>query len=100
MCGIAGILASAREVGALRADAVAMAACLEHRGPDDAGVEAGDGWALAMRRLAVQDTSAAGHQPMRRGDLSLVFNTRPYVAARSSSIRRRCRRFRALSRTR
>ncbi|MDX6691734.1 MAG: hypothetical protein QOG15_3191 [Solirubrobacteraceae bacterium] len=78
MCGIAGILAGSRDTNALRADAVAMAACLEHRGPDDAGVAAGPGWALAMRRLAVQDTSAAGHQPMRLNDLSLVFNGEVY----------------------
>lgn len=78
MCGIAGILAASREPEALRADAAAMAACLEHRGPNDHGVDAGDGWALAMRRLSVQDTSAAGHQPMRLRELSLVFNGEVY----------------------
>ncbi len=78
MCGIAGILASSRGDDALRADAVTMAACLAHRGPDDSGVDAGPGWALAIRRLAVQDTSAAGHQPMRLRDLSLVFNGEVY----------------------
>ena len=78
MCGIAGILAAARPADELRADAVAMAACLEHRGPNDDGVDAGEGWAIAMRRLAVQDTSRAGHQPMRLRDLSLVFNGEVY----------------------
>ncbi|MGH2918472.1 MAG: asparagine synthase (glutamine-hydrolyzing), partial [Solirubrobacteraceae bacterium] len=78
MCGIAGILAGSGDRDALRSRAAAMAACLEHRGPNDAGVDAGDGWALAMRRLAVQDTTAAGHQPMRLGDLSLVFNGEVY----------------------
>jgi asparagine synthase (glutamine-hydrolysing) len=78
MCGIAGILAASRDADSLRADAAAMAACLEHRGPNDDGVDGGAGWALAMRRLAVQDTSAAGHQPMRLGDVSLVFNGEVY----------------------
>jgi asparagine synthase (glutamine-hydrolysing) len=78
MCGIAGILATAREADEVRADAAAMAACLEHRGPNDRGVEAGAGWAIAMRRLSVQDTSHAGHQPMRLHDLSLVFNGEVY----------------------
>jgi len=78
MCGIAGILGAARSPEALRADAATMAACLAHRGPDDAGVEAGRGWALGMRRLAVQDTTSAGHQPMRLGDLTLVFNGEVY----------------------
>jgi asparagine synthase (glutamine-hydrolysing) len=74
MCGIAGVL-GARGAGAR---AAAMAACLEHRGPDSGGEAAGEGWALAMRRLAVQDTSAAGAQPMRLGDLTLVFNGEIY----------------------
>jgi asparagine synthase (glutamine-hydrolysing) len=78
MCGIAGILATVRPAEDVRAEAVAMAACLEHRGPDDEGARAGDGWAVAMRRLAVQDTSRAGHQPMRLHDLSLVFNGEVY----------------------
>lgn len=55
-----------------------MNATLVHRGPDDSGVLSGDGWALAMCRLAVQDLSAAGHQPMQRGDLAIVFNGEVY----------------------
>jgi asparagine synthase (glutamine-hydrolysing) len=78
MCGIAGLLAAAGETDSLRMEASAMAACLAHRGPDDAGVEAGRGWALALRRLAIQDTSRAGHQPMTRGDLTLVYNGEVY----------------------
>ncbi len=78
MCGIAGILGGSRDPEAIRADAAVMAACLDHRGPSDEGVDAGPGWALAMRRLAVQDTSTAGHQPMGLGDLSLVFNGEVY----------------------
>jgi asparagine synthase (glutamine-hydrolysing) len=78
MCGIAGILATAGEADKARADAAAMAACLEHRGPNDHGVDAGPGWAIAMQRLSVQDTSDAGHQPMRLRDLLLVFNGEVY----------------------
>jgi asparagine synthase (glutamine-hydrolysing) len=78
MCGIAGILATAGDAEAVRADAAAMSACLEHRGPNDRGVDGGPGWAIAMQRLSVQDTTDAGHQPMRLGDLSLVFNGEVY----------------------
>lgn len=78
MCGIAGVLARAGDADAVRADAAAMAACLEHRGPNDHGAVSGPGWAIAMQRLSVQDTSSAGHQPMRLGDLSIVFNGEVY----------------------
>jgi asparagine synthase (glutamine-hydrolysing) len=78
MCGIAGILAGSRDIDALRDEAAAMGDLLAHRGPDDSGVEAGPGWAIAIRRLAIQDTSDAGHQPMRLGDLVLVFNGEIY----------------------
>jgi len=78
MCGIAGILASSDGVEAVRDRVREMAACLEHRGPDAAGSETGPGWALAMRRLAVQDTSAAGTQPMRFAHLTLVLNGEIY----------------------
>jgi asparagine synthase (glutamine-hydrolysing) len=78
MCGIAGILAAGGGVEAARDRAGAMAACLEHRGPDAGGLAAGPGWALGMRRLAVQDTSDAGLQPMRLRELTLVLNGEIY----------------------
>jgi len=40
-----------------------MAATLEHRGPDDQGVEARAGVGLAFRRLSIIDL-AGGHQPL------------------------------------
>jgi asparagine synthase (glutamine-hydrolysing) len=78
MCGIAGWLARSGDPEALIADVARMTATLEHRGPDDHGLAAGPGWAIGMRRLAIQDTSLAGHQPMRLGDLTLVFNGEVY----------------------
>jgi asparagine synthase (glutamine-hydrolysing) len=44
-----------------------MGDALAHRGPDDAGIEVIGQVGLVHRRLAVVDTSAAGHQPMSDG---------------------------------
>lgn len=61
MCGIAGHFGSFAGAPIERA-----AALLAHRGPDDAGTFADPdaGLVLAHRRLAIIDTSPAGHQPM------------------------------------
>jgi asparagine synthase (glutamine-hydrolysing) len=66
MCGLAGFVDRAGVIpDPLRALA-SMADALRHRGPDEEGLlwreESRVG--LAFRRLAVQDTSSAGHQPM------------------------------------
>jgi asparagine synthase (glutamine-hydrolysing) len=57
---------------------------LAHRGPDDAGIErhvtvAGEAW-LGFRRLAIQDLSPAGHQPMAdpSGRWRIVYNGEIY----------------------
>ena len=68
VCGIAGVLSRA-PVHELEPALHRMLAVLRHRGPDDSGCEAaaaGDGGAVVLgsTRLAIQDTSAAGHQPM------------------------------------
>ena len=85
MCGIAAIL------GELPADRVelslrAMLDAQVHRGPDDVGwvvIAAGQSvLGLGNRRLAIQDVSPLGHQPMRNedtGDL-LVYNGEIYNA--------------------
>jgi asparagine synthase (glutamine-hydrolysing) len=78
MCGIAGLLGVSGDPQAAIDYVSKMTASLTHRGPDDAGFASGDGWAIGMRRLAVQDTSQAGHQPMTRGDLTIVFNGEVY----------------------
>jgi asparagine synthase (glutamine-hydrolysing) len=66
MCGIAGLISldAERHIGA-------MLESIEHRGRDDEGVwtsapidEAGRRASLGHRRLAIIDTSKAGHQPM------------------------------------
>lgn len=70
MCGIG--MALGRHDAARRARVLADA--LAHRGPDDAGVEVvadlsgASCGALAHRRLAILDLSAAGHQPMASAD--------------------------------
>jgi asparagine synthase (glutamine-hydrolysing) len=55
-----------------------MTATLVHRGPDDGHVATGLGWALGARRLAIQDPSPSGRQPMTRGDLTIIFNGEVY----------------------
>lgn len=70
MCGIAGLISrdSERHVGP-------MLESIEHRGRDDEGVwtsapldDAGRCASLGHRRLAIIDTSKAGHQPMISAD--------------------------------
>jgi asparagine synthase (glutamine-hydrolysing) len=83
MCGIAGFWTT-RPLGSERATAVAnaMALRIQHRGPDGSGVwvDADGAVALAHRRLAIVDLSAAGHQPMRSvsGRYEMVFNGEIY----------------------
>lgn len=79
MCGIAGIIASAR----IDEQSVArMIGPLTHRGPDDQGIwfdpDARVG--LGHRRLAIVDLSPAGHQPMHSADgrYVLTFNGEIY----------------------
>jgi asparagine synthase (glutamine-hydrolysing) len=80
VCGIAGKLFrdSARlvETGLLER----MSAILAHRGPDDAGIHRDGPVGLVSRRLAIQDLSAAGHQPMASldGRLTITYNGEIY----------------------
>ncbi len=61
MCSISGILS----LGQPSRDAVArMNHAQKHRGPDDSGIASCDGVCLGNTRLAIIDTSTAGHQPM------------------------------------
>ena len=84
MCGLAGFIdrGRGRDKAALLGIAEAMTDRLVHRGPDDGGVwadgEAGIG--LGFRRLAIQDLSPDGAQPMQAaaGRFTLVFNGEIY----------------------
>ena len=78
MCGIVGIAGSfSREqcIEILRK----MNAAIVHRGPDDDGIWAEDGFGFAMRRLSIIDL-AGGRQPMWDEDsgLGVVFNGEVY----------------------
>jgi len=67
MCGIVGIIFGQADcVVDLKTFSTQMANAIAHRGPDDSGAWVDDsfGVALAHRRLAIIDLSAAGHQPM------------------------------------
>ncbi len=69
MCGIASILnLDAQSPHIPRALIERMRDRLAHRGPDDAGIWEGPIGSIGHRRLAILDTSSAGHQPMRSDD--------------------------------
>ena len=55
-----------------------MAQRLAHRGPDADGVWSRPGVALSFRRLAIQDLSDAGRQPMLFGSHVLTYNGELY----------------------
>src|SRR5258708_8394993 len=74
MCGIAGIIGpqASAEI------ALSMAQRLRHRGPDGDGVWTEAGVALSHRRLAIQDLTEAGSQPMVFGPYVLTYNGELY----------------------
>jgi asparagine synthase (glutamine-hydrolysing) len=80
MSGIAGCLALAEGTKPDAEWAARAGRRIAYRGPDDDGVFCDGGIALAARRLAVIDPSAAGHQPMRSADgrFWMVFNGEIY----------------------
>lgn len=77
MCGIAGSVAC----GPARRRFV-HGDCLAHRGPEDSGhfeTQVGDcRVSLSHWRLRIVDLSEAGHQPLTRGPLTVVFNGEIY----------------------
>jgi asparagine synthase (glutamine-hydrolysing) len=75
MCGIAGI-AGFRDGASIPSSTARMARALSRRGPDGEGMYQWSGAALAHRRLAIFDLSAAGCQPMLSADKSvgITFN--------------------------
>jgi asparagine synthase (glutamine-hydrolysing) len=82
MCGITGIFGAGYSESELQERIRRMTATLVHRGPDSDGilVRGNEGIALGHRRLAIQDLSAAGAQPMSSpsGRYVTVFNGEIY----------------------
>ncbi len=76
MCGICGWLGRGCLPGAI----MSMTSRLHHRGPDDSGQAAGDGWQLGFTRLSILDLSPLGHQPMETDDgrFNIAFNGEIY----------------------
>jgi asparagine synthase (glutamine-hydrolysing) len=77
MCGIVGLAGNLSQSEAAQL-AERMSRTLVHRGPDDEGLWATDGFAFAMRRLSIIDL-AGGHQPMWSDDgIGIIFNGEIY----------------------
>jgi asparagine synthase (glutamine-hydrolysing) len=74
MCGIAGIIGSQASAELARS----MAQRIQHRGPDGEGLWTEPGVALSHRRLAIQDLTDAGSQPMVFGSHVLTYNGELY----------------------
>src|SRR5262245_39821514 len=75
MCGFAIIVGRSGYVASPQV-VERMTSAIEHRGPDDSGFWSADNVAMGFRRLAIIDTTPAGHQPMVSvdGQHVLVFN--------------------------
>jgi asparagine synthase (glutamine-hydrolysing) len=78
MCGIIGLVQEGAPKS--RERLVAARELMWQRGPDDAGVWAGEHACLGARRLSIIDRSNAGHQPMISDDRRqvLVYNGEIY----------------------
>lgn len=73
MCGLIGC--AGPQAAAMSEDhCVGQLVKVEHRGPDDYGYARSDGVFLGHTRLAIQDTSAAAHQPFMADELILTYN--------------------------
>jgi asparagine synthase (glutamine-hydrolysing) len=78
VCGLCGVVALGRPPET--ETVAAMAAALDHRGPDGDGAFAHEGVALGFRRLAIIDLSDLGMQPFASDDgaLQLLHNGEVY----------------------
>ena len=89
MCGITGIFQASYPEAELQTQIRRMTAALLHRGPDSDGIQvrADKGFAFGHRRLAIQDLSEAGAQPMSSpsGRYTMVYNGEIYNAAELKS---------------
>lgn len=75
MCGIVGIIGNNSRSCIEQSTRV-----INHRGPDDMGLFYGDNIAFGHQRLAIQDLSINGHQPIETedGSLVMIFNGEIY----------------------
>src|SRR5579872_2639950 len=86
MCGIAAVMGKMSPADATRS-VQSMLQAQVHRGPDDSGTATistpSAVLALGNCRLAIQDVSSLGHQPMRNPDTGdvLVYNGELYNVA-------------------
>ncbi|MBS1537285.1 MAG: asparagine synthase (glutamine-hydrolyzing) [Bacteroidetes bacterium] len=83
MCGIAGIVETASAEPSISESILRkMSTVIHHRGPDDDGLwmSPNHRCGFVFRRLAIIDTSPAGHQPMSTSDgrFTIVFNGEIY----------------------
>jgi asparagine synthase (glutamine-hydrolysing) len=82
MCGIGGVINANGAVIKLEEILTGLARDLHHRGPDDSGVLLTEHGATGLvgTRLAIQDLSGAGHQPMTTEDgrYHIIFNGEIY----------------------
>ena len=82
MCGIAGIINYLEPISRLEGYVKCMLNTLQHRGPDSEGIwiNKQEGLLLGHRRLAIQDLSEHGAQPMfsRAGRYCVVYNGEIY----------------------
>jgi asparagine synthase (glutamine-hydrolysing) len=79
MCGIAGVAGLLAGAAVSREQLVAMCSVMEHRGPDDTGIDVADNVGLGMRRLSIIDV-AGSRQPIcnEDGSVKTVFNGEVY----------------------
>ena len=83
MCGLAGFIPSSKIVKSESNDIIhSMIQTLEHRGPDaaDAWVDENHRMVMGFRRLAIQDLTRTGNQPMHSPSkrFTIVFNGEIY----------------------
>ena len=71
MCGVAGVVGSDIVAALGEAGVSRMLDAMRHRGPDGEGTWIGKGAILGHARLAINDLSMAGHQPMVSEDSTI-----------------------------